>query len=143
MFGRWLAFAFALSLASTAVAAAEVPDMTGAWEMKAQGVKLQKDLAEATHNVDHFAAETAAYAVDFTISVEAQDGVTFFGKKASAEAEEEIAGVIDYDNTHVWVIDFDGTTACTLVSPDEMTCVYYEINSENSNLNRQTWKRQR
>jgi hypothetical protein len=142
MLKSWLAGALVLAAGSSGAVAADVPDVTGTWLMKAEGVKLQKDQGEAAHNVDHFAAETASYAVDFTVTVETQDGVTFFGRKASAKAVEEIAGVIDFDNTRVWMIDFDGTTTCTLTSPDEMSCVYYEINSENSNLNRQLWTRQ-
>jgi hypothetical protein len=142
MLKSWLACGLVLAAGSSGAVAADVPDMTGTWLLKAEGVKLQKNQGEATHNVDHFAAETMSYAVDFTVTVEAQDGVTFFGKKASAIAEEEIAGVIDFDNTQVWMIDFDGTTTCILTSPDEMTCVYQEINAENSNLNRQRWTRQ-
>lgn len=140
---RWFACAVDLAAASTGAHAQSVPDMTGTWQVAVEGVKLQKNEGEAEYNVNHVAPETMQFTTAIEVIVDAQDGFGFFGRKVSANAEESVAGIIDYDNTRVWFVDSDGTTNCTLASPDQMSCVYFEINSEDSNLARQMWTRER
>lgn len=141
MLMRWLCGATVAAVVSTAAVAADIPDMTGTWQVTVEGVKLQKNEGDAPQNVDHVAPQTMQFATEVVVNVDAQDGFGFFGTKVSANAEEAVAGIIDYDNTRVWLVDSDGTTTCTLVSPTEMNCVYFEINAEDSNLARQIWTR--
>jgi hypothetical protein len=138
-----LAGALVFAAGSTVAAAQDLPDMTGNWRVDVEGVKLQKNDGEAEYNVDHVAPETMQFTTAVDVIIDAQDGFGFFGRKVSANAEESVAGIVDYDNTRVWLVDSDGTTSCMLISADEMSCFYFDINSEDSNLARQKWTRTR
>jgi hypothetical protein len=142
MLNRLLACMLLIAAGCTGAAAQDAPDMTGTWKVTVEGVKLQKNEGEAEYNVDHVAAQTMQFTTAIDVVVDTQDGFGFFGRKVSANAEEAVAGIVDYDNTRVWFVDSDGTTSCALLSADQMSCVYFEINSEDSNLARQMWTRQ-
>ncbi|MEM7444378.1 MAG: hypothetical protein AAF414_13720 [Pseudomonadota bacterium] len=141
MIGRFLTATLASSIIFGSAAATEIPDLLGTWQVSAIGVRIQTDSGDSEHNVNHFDPLTGSYTLELVVTIDQQDGVTFSGVKASSRAEEIVAGVIDFDGDGATIIDHDGTTTCTLVTPDEMQCTYIEVNAENSNLNRQVWTR--
>ena len=121
----------------------DYPDTTGTWKATLDGVKLQKNLGSAEHNVNHTPAETGVYqGRELTMEIGGQDGFSFSGTKRSANAEEAFAGIFLHDNSHFKIIDFDGHSDCTVISTTEIRCDYVEINPVNSNLNRQVWIRE-
>jgi len=130
------------ALFSIQATAADMPDMNGTWKVTIEGVKILKEVGAASGVVHHTPVETGPYKAELTVVIESQDGGTFSGTKRSKNAEEMTAGVLSFDNSRVTMIDLDGWTTCTIVSPDEMRCEYIEVNAENSNLNRQVWIRQ-
>ena len=123
--------------------AADAPSMKGTWLVKMEGNKIQLNAGPAPHNVDLAAPKTGKFAIDITVTIDKEDGYAFSGKKASARASETIAGVVDYDNAHLSMVEGDGTTRCTVQSPDRLVCTYFEINPANSIAGRQIWTRKK
>ncbi|MCP4327256.1 MAG: hypothetical protein GY791_02305 [Alphaproteobacteria bacterium] len=122
--------------------ASEGPDLTVTWMVKVEGVKLQKSLGSAPQDIDAGPQKTGAFEFDLTVIIDRQEGHGFSGMKTSARTSEPISGVLDFDNTRVFMVDNDGTTTCTLVSPVEMNCVYLEVNAVNSIAARSVYIRQ-
>jgi hypothetical protein len=122
---------------------ADMPAMKGTWQVKMEGIKIQKNGGPAPHNVDHVEPKSGKFTLDLTVTIDSQDGYSFSGKKVSARASEPVAGVIDFGNTHLSMVDSDGTTSCTVQSPNRLSCIYLEVNAVNSTTGRQIWTRKK
>ncbi|MDQ7784110.1 MAG: hypothetical protein RDU20_14595 [Desulfomonilaceae bacterium] len=132
---------FLLILPVQVVAESAVPDLKGTWIVKDYGVRhhLSQDPPAKTH------AETRArfLEVDFTITIDTQEGFRFSGTKSSKKWKEAISGVIGFDNKTVYMVDDNGFSFCRLVSPDTMEHIYLHATPHHSAVARGTMKRKR
>lgn len=55
--------------------------------------------------------------------------------------EEAIIGVITADGERLDIVDANGRNECTIVSADQLDCVYWHITPKASLIARSTWKR--
>lgn len=125
---RMLACLFVLSLfvlvtalpaqARKAKADKDIPDLTGVWKGTTQSVAVGKlGHTEPT--------ETPKFVqVEFTLTIEKQDGPNFYGVRSTAKGKEVLLGVIH--GTKVSMVDDDGTLSGRLTSSNKMTLIYLE-----------------
>jgi len=95
-----------------------VPDLTGVWKGTTQSVAMGK--------LGHAEPTTAPkfLRADFTLTIEKQEGQTFYGTKASAKGKETVLGVI---HGHlVSMADDDGIYNGRLNSANSMQLIYLE-----------------
>lgn len=95
-----------------------VPDLTGVWKGTSQSVAMGK--------LGHTEPSTAPkfLRADFTLTIEKQEGQTFYGTKASAKGKETVLGVI---HGHlVSMADDDGTYTGRLNSANSLQLIYLE-----------------
>lgn len=120
---------------SHSLAADAAPDLKGAWQGKAQVVAVGK-LGHTEHTV-----KPVFRSVEFTIRINAQEGMFFYGVKQSKKAEEEILGVIKPDNKTIYISDTDGYYIGTLISPDQIEMVYLEAGTKSRVTSYTVYKR--
>lgn len=93
-------------------------DMTGVWKGTSTSVAMGA--------LGHTEASQAPkfVHVDFTITIEKQDGPTFYGTKTSAKGKETVLGVID--GWRVSMVDDDGVYRGKLTSKNKLNLTYLE-----------------
>jgi len=117
-----LAVFFLLALSAIGVAESEIPDLKGAWVIKASGHMVLKP--EAPHLPD---VGPGFHELEIPLVIEGQDGFRFFGyKQVTKKFRKEISGVIGFDNKTIYMTEENAITMGTLVSPDRMECVFLE-----------------
>ena len=52
-----------------------------------------------------------------------------------------MAGVIGWDNKTLYLVDMDGFTDATLVSPDQITCIYRHVGAKDAVVAAGVWTR--
>lgn len=123
---RFLLFALSLAIvlaatpafARKAKAEKKVPDITGVWKGTTQSVAMGK--------LGHAEPSTAPkfLRADFTLTIDKQEGQTFYGTKTSAKGKETVLGVI---HGHlVSMVDDDGIYTGRLTSAHSLQLTYLE-----------------
>jgi len=99
-----------------------VVDMTGVWKGTTSSV--------AMGTLGHAAAsQTPKFLhVDFTITIEKQEGPNFYGTKTSAKGKETVLGVID--GWSISMVDDDGVYVGKLTSKNKMSLQYLEATAQ-------------
>ena len=111
-------------------AGSDIPDITGTWVRKIQAVKHHR-LPKPDRKV-HNDVKTGHSEMEFTLTIDKQDGFRFSGTKGTDRRRERISGVIGFDNKTLYMVDDDGMSFCRLVSPDKMEEVYLHVTTWNS-----------
>ncbi len=117
------------------IAADALPNLKGTWQGKTQSVAVGK-LGHTEHSV-----KPKFTSVDFTIRIDEQEGMLFYGVKQSKKAKEQMLGVIKPDNKSIYIADHDGYYVGTLLSPDEMEMVYLEAGTQSRVASYTVYKR--
>lgn len=99
-----------------------VHDVTGVWKGTSDSVAMGK-----LGHVDQAAAPKFLH-VDWTLTIDKQEGRTFSGVKASAKAKEIVVGVID--GAKIFMADDDGVYTGKLTSKNRMIITYTEAGKE-------------
>jgi hypothetical protein len=129
----------ALVLAAPALARKEkaekpVPDLTGVWKGTTQSVAMGK--------LGHTDATTAPkfLHVDFTLTIDKQEGPNFYGTKTSAKGKETVLGVI---HGHlVSMVDDDGIYNGRLTSAHSLQLIYLEAGTNSKVASITTYERE-
>lgn len=115
-----------LLVASTAMAREKqeksVPDVTGVWKGESESVAAGK----LGHTEP---SETPKFLrVQWTLTIDKQEGRVFYGSKASARGRETVVGVID--GATLTMADDDGVYIGKLTSKNRMIVKYAEAGKE-------------
>ncbi|WP_300163435.1 hypothetical protein [Solidesulfovibrio sp.] len=99
-----------------------VPDVTGVWKGTSDSVAMGKlghaDAAEAPQFLH----------VDWTLTIDKQDGPNFSGVKASAKAKETVLGVLD--GNKIYLADDDGVYIGQVTGKNTMIVKYLEAGKD-------------
>ena len=141
MLARWIVRATTGALLATAtIASAQtaVPDLKGSWSGTAE-IVLLSEVAE------HVAPSTKPSfpTLQFTITVEQQEGHGFAGTLASARATDPLIGMIRPDGRQLHMVDNDGTLTGELLGPDEMDVCRTEVTPNSMSVYCATFRRTR
>ncbi|NCB22566.1 MAG: hypothetical protein EOM56_06965 [Deltaproteobacteria bacterium] len=101
----------------------DVPNVTGVWKGTSVSVAVGK--------LGHAGATDAPQFlhIDWTLTIEKQDGRAFYGTRASSRAKETVVGVIDGAST-LYMADEDGTYVGKLTSKNTMDVKYLEAGKD-------------
>jgi hypothetical protein len=70
-----------------------------------------------------------------------QEGRVLYGIFTSSLATENMAGVIGWDNKTLYLVDMDGFTDATIVSPDKITSIYRHVGDKDAVAAAGVWTR--
>src|SRR5262245_63799345 len=116
----------ALTTLSALPAAAEtaVPDLRGSWKGTSESV------VSGSANPHHVtqSAETRFSTIEFTLTIDKQDGRRFSGTFASARTTDQVVAVIGR-NGSIYMADDDGYTVGTLLAPNRIELCYMRSSS--------------
>lgn len=118
LLGTLLAAGPALAQEAKAKKEKSIPNLVGVWKGTSESVAMG-----ALGHVDAAAAPTFVK-VDWTLTIDKQEGRAFYGTKASARAKETVVGVVD--GAQVTMADDDGTYIGKLTSPNRLIVRYLE-----------------
>ena len=129
-----LATALVMTITLTAFAGSDIPNLKGTWVVKVQGVLHDKlDEMQPKRHID---ARKGNFAIDFTLTIDKQEGFRFSGVKSSAKRKETMSGVIGFDNKSVYIVDDDTMMFGQMVAPDKMEQVWIHITKHRSSASR-------
>ena len=116
--GTLLAVAPAAAQEEKAKKEKPVPNLVGVWKGTSESV--------AMGNLGHTDAADAPkfLHVDWTLTIDKQEGRAFYGTKASSRAKETVVGVVD--GAQVTMADDDGMYIGKLTSPNRLIVRYLE-----------------
>jgi len=98
------------------------PDLTGVWKGTTQSVAM----GTLRHTE---ASQTPKFLkMDFTLTIDKQEGATFHGTKASAKVTEALLGVVE--NSLVYMVDDDGVMIGKLLGKNKMSVKYLHVNKD-------------
>lgn len=125
--------------AGTCSAGSGIPDMVGAWTVKAEGGVLLKGGAAAskTHHSGEFSSLNAEAVVT------RQQGRVLRGTFTSPKATEHFVAVIGPDNKSFHYADEDGMIEGKIVSKDKIEVVYRHVTASDSVVGVGTWTRKK
>jgi hypothetical protein len=117
--GCWLAAVPAMAKEKKEKA---VPDLVGVWKGSSESVAMGR--------LDHADAASAPtfLRIDWTLTIEKQEGRTFYGTRASARGKETVVGVVD--GGQIFMADDDGTFAGKLTSKNRLVLRYVEAGKQ-------------
>jgi len=97
------------------------PDLTGVWTGVSQSVVRGNP---PHHQSTEPAGEVRISERSFTLTIEGQEGRTFWGTIASPDSTEGVVGAIAADGRTIHLADTDGYAAAVLLEPDVMDVCY-------------------
>ncbi|WP_421725570.1 hypothetical protein [Bauldia sp.] len=130
--------------AATQATAEDIPDLIGTWNIEMSAIGHR-------HPVDQRAEQPRILFEGSTAAViDWQEGVLFSGRDVLEDVPdgfdrvdgELLSGVIGADNTTVFMVDDNGTITCTLISPNQMNCIYGHIEESASVAAIVNWTRE-
>jgi hypothetical protein len=115
-----------------------IPNLTGTWNVNAQGAVLQKSGIPGawTHHSGQYSTLTAQ-----AVITDQKDRVLYGIFKAPIGDGESFIAVIGMDNTNVYFADYDGTYEGQIVSNDVINVVYRHVAANDSVVGIGTWTR--
>jgi hypothetical protein len=121
-----------------ALAADDVPDLKGQWEIESEAVRIRPgEEAPVT------AGLKALFVIDW------QEGRRFSGREAEQAGDgaikpvadaEQFGGVVSFGEM-VAIVDENGFRDCRIVSVDRMDCVYRHVESDHAVVAWNVWRR--
>ena len=118
-------------------AAEKLPNLIGTWIVKSEGAVLTK--GSSPGDWTHYQGRLSNITAELVITK--QEGRVFYGTITSKLASENLAGVIGWDNKTLYLVDMDGFTDATLVSPDKITSIYRHTTDKDSVVAAGVWTR--
>lgn len=128
----------AMLAATVAVAQTDVPDLEGRWTGAADIVLLSEEPEHVAPS-----AEPSFPTLQFTITIERQEGRGFAGTLASTRATDPLVGMIRSDGRRVHMVDNDGTLSGELIGPDQMEICRTEVTPSSMSVYCATFTRNR
>jgi len=120
--GCFLVAAPALAREKKEMKEKNIPDVTGVWKGTSDSVAMGKlGHAEPT-------TEPKFLHMEWTLTIDKQEGRTFSGSKASARGKETVVGVVD--GAKLFLADDDGVYVGKLTSKHRMIMTYMEAGKE-------------
>ena len=118
-------------------AAENLPNLVGTWTVKSEAALLTKggSPGDWTHHRE------ALSTLNAELVITQQQGRVFYATFTSKLASENMAGVIGWDNKTLYLVDMDGFTDATLVSPDKITCIYRHVGNKDAVVAAGVWTR--
>lgn len=115
----------------------KIPNLVGTWAVKSEAALLTKGgpPGDWTHHRDALSNLTAQMIIN------KQEGRVIYGTFVSSLAMENIAGVIGWDNKTLYLVDMDGFTDATIVSPDKITSIYRHVGDKDAVAAAGIWTR--
>jgi hypothetical protein len=112
----------ALGPGASAQDTSQIPDLRGRWvgtnEAIVMGNAPHHPLASSPQEKPRMTS------VEFTFTVEGQDGRRIWGTSASPGFKEAFVGMVRFDGKTVSVQDSDGAIDATLLDPDTLEVIY-------------------
>lgn len=115
------------SLSVPAMADDGWPDLTGVWTGVSPSVVRGNP---PHHQSTEPAGEVRISERAFTMTIEGQEGRTFWGTIASPDSTEGIVGAIAADRQTLHIADTDGYASAVLIEPDVMDVCYVLSSTE-------------
>jgi hypothetical protein len=100
----------------------EAPDLVGVWKGTTQSVAVGTLLHTEASQAPKFLK------LDFTITIDKQEGATFYGTKSTAKAKETLLGVVE--GSMVYMVDDDGVMIGKLTSKNRMSVKYLHVTKD-------------
>jgi hypothetical protein len=113
----------------------EIANLVGVWKCTTESVAVGKLGHTELSNSPKFLK------MDFTITIDKQEGPTFYGTKASAKAKETLLGVVE--NSLVYMVDDDGVMNGRLYGKNKMTVKYLHVNKDGKVASLATYVREK
>jgi hypothetical protein len=122
-----LAWIVTLAALLTVPAAAQtaIPDVRGTWKGESESIVLG---AGNPHHTPGQPNAPQLRSVQFTLTVDKQDGRRFSGTFASPRSTEQVVAVISRSGT-IFLADDEGYTHGTLLAPNRMELCYLHVST--------------
>ena len=121
-----------------AMAQTDVADLKGSWTGLADIVLLSEESEHVAPS-----AEPSFPTLQFTITIDQQDGRGFAGTLASTRATDPLVGMIRSDGRRLHMVDNDGTLSGDLIAPDQMEICRTEVTPSSMSVYCATFTRNR
>ena len=115
----WMSLVVALA-AVPAIAETAIPDMKGTWTGDSESIVLGRG---NEHHAGPRSNKPRLSMIQFTMTIDMQDGRRFSGTFSSAKHSEQVIAVISRAGT-IYMVDDDGWTSGTMLAPDKMELCY-------------------
>jgi hypothetical protein len=115
----WLVMLATIS-AAPALAQDTPPDVRGTWKGDSESIVLGRG---NPHHAGPKVSKPRLSSIQFTMTIDMQDGRRFSGRFASPKSSEPIIAVISHTGT-IYMVDDDGWTSGTMLAPDKMELCY-------------------
>lgn len=128
---------FLLGFGVCSAAEEKIPNLIGTWAVKSEAALLTKGgpPGDWTHHRGVLSNLTAE------LVITKQEGRVLYGTFTSSLATENMAGVIGWDNKTLYLVDMDGFTDATIVSPDKITSIYRHVGDKDAVAAAGVWTR--
>jgi hypothetical protein len=115
----WIVMLAALA-AAPAAAQTAIPDVRGTWKGESESIVLGRG---NEHHAGPRSNKPRLSMIQFTMTIDMQDGRRFSGTFSSAKHSEQVIAVISRAGT-IYMVDDDGWTSGTMLAPDKMELCY-------------------
>ena len=115
----WIVMLAALA-AAPAAAQTAIPDVRGTWKSESESIVLGRG---NEHHAGPRSNKPRLSMIQFTMTIDMQDGRRFSGTFSSAKHSEQVIAVISRAGT-IYMVDDDGWTSGTMLAPDKMELCY-------------------
>jgi hypothetical protein len=102
-----------------------IPDVRGTWKGESESIVLG---GGNPHHPPTQASEPQLRSVQFTLTVDKQDGRRFSGTFSSPRSSEKVVAVISRSGT-IFLADDEGYTNGTILAPNRMELCYLHVSS--------------
>ena len=115
----WIVMLAALA-AAPAAAQTAIPDVRGTWKGESESIVLGRG---NEHHAGPRSNKPRLSMIQFTMTIDMQDGRRFSGTFSSAKHSEQVIAVISRAGT-IYMVDDDGWTSGTMLAPDKVELCY-------------------
>ncbi len=128
-----------LLMATTGLAAGDVPNLAGVWTTTSEGgvIVRGETVGPATH------WEKKQTTLKGEVTIKEQNGRVLFGEFTSPRHAEAFIAVIGHDGKHIYFADTDGYYDATLVDPDTIEMIYRHVTATDTVAAVGVWKRKK
>lgn len=100
-----------------------IPNLVGLWKTESVGSAISKTNKSGEYTHHHEGVST----LTGLVNISQQDGRVLHGTfNASRGKDEQLIGVIYFDNKHIWLTDMDGTLDLEMIDNNTMEMLYVQ-----------------